>query len=177
MADTWRTVDTYLAGRGVRHGAPTEGQTTGGKHATNSLHYTGRARDYGRSDSDLVGILDVLLPFAVGPDHVIQELFGLAVYWKHGAILHPSAELRAAHQNHVHVGLRAGRVMPSPRQEAPMPADDPALPNITGPVELHLVVGATGVCTGYYLFSPTTGELHAYGPGATFHGRSEAIPR
>jgi hypothetical protein len=52
-------------------------------------------------------------------------------------------------------------------------ADDPNTPNIHGPLELHIVVGPDGVCTGYYIFSPDTGELHAHGPGAPFHGRSE----
>lgn len=55
--------------------------------------------------------------------------------------------------------------------------DDPNLPNLTGPVELHLVVSAEGKCTGYYVFSPATGELHTHGPGAPYHGRSEVPPK
>lgn len=181
MSDAWRSVDAYLGALGIRYGSPTVGQTTGGTHAPGSLHYSGRARDYGRSQSDMPAIISALLPFAEGPDHLIQELFGLGVFWKSGRVITPSTSLRTAHQDHVHVGLRAGKVMPrpapKPKQEEPAMPDDPARPNITGPVELHLVVGATGVCTGYYLFSPTTAELHGYGPGAQFHGTSEVTPR
>jgi len=177
--DAWRAIDAYLGAKGIRYGAPTPGQTTGGAHAKGSLHYAGRARDYGHSNSDTARILEALLPFAVGPDHVIQELFGMTTFWKSGHVITPSPSLRAAHQDHVHVGLRAGATLPRPARPLPQEdivPDDPNRPNITGPVQLLLVVGATGVCTGYYLFSPTTGEIHAYGPGAQFHGTSEVVP-
>lgn len=176
MTAPWQSIDTYLAGRAIRFGPPTLGQTVGGVHTKGSLHYTGHARDYGRSDSDMPAILEVLLPFAVGDNHVICELFGLTTFWKNGRRVTPGRALHDSHQNHVHVGLRHNRLMPTvtpPPQEEPAVPDNPEIPNITGPVTLHLVVTASGVCTGYYVFSPETGEIHAWGPGATFHGRSE----
>lgn len=175
--DAWRSIDAYLGAKGIRYGSPTLGQTTGGQHVPGSLHYEGRARDYGR-DSDLPAILAELLPFAVGPGYQLCELYGLRTFWKNGRLITPSRELFDSHQGHVHAALRDGARLPRPARPLPeepvMPPNDPALPDITGPVELHLVVSADGVCTGYYLFSPKTGELHAHGPGAPFHGRSEA---
>lgn len=174
--EPWRSIDAFLGAKGIRYGSPTVGQTTGGQHVKNSLHYAGRARDYGNHDSDVPAILAALLPFAVGPDHKLQELFGHSIYWKNGRIHQPTAELYASHQNHVHAGLRLGAVLPRPARplpEEPVMPDDPEIPDITGPVVLHLVVSASGICTGYYFFSPTTGELHAFGPGAHYHGRSE----
>ena len=53
--------------------------------------------------------------------------------------------------------------------------DDPNLPNITGPVSLHPLVNSAGECTGYYVFSTKTGELHSFGPGAKYYGRSEVV--
>lgn len=179
--EPWRSIDAYLGAKGVRYGSPTVGQTTGGKHTPGSLHYAGRARDYGRSDSDLPTILNELLPFAVGPDYRLQELYGLSTYWKHGRVITPSADLRASHQDHVHAALREHATLPRPSRPLPeepvMPDDNPDVPNITGPVELHLVIAVSGMCTGYYIFSPTTGEIHAHGPGATYHGRSEVISK
>jgi hypothetical protein len=77
-----------------------------------------------------------------------------------------------AHLNHVHVSVDLGTFL-TPK-EKPMP-DDPNLANMTGPVELHLVVSAEGQCTGYYMFSPATGELHSFGPGAPYYDRSEVV--
>lgn len=174
----WRSIDDYLTVKGVRYGAPTVSQTTGGNHAPGSLHYVGRARDYGRSTSDLPGILEALLPFAVGPTYKLQELFGLSTFWKNGRVITPSVGLRESHQDHVHAGLREGCTLPNPARpidREPVMPNDPNVPDITGPVQMLLVVSDEGVCTGYYIFSPTTGEIHAHGPGATFHGRSEVL--
>jgi len=55
----------------------------------------------------------------------------------------------------------------------PNMADDPGVPNITGPLTFHPIVSADGMCTGYYVFSPSTGEVHGHGPGAPYYGRSE----
>lgn len=175
----WRSIDAYLGAKGVRYGSPTVSQTTGGQHAKGSLHYTGHARDYGRSNSDLPAILGELLPFAVGPEHKVCELFGLTTFWRDGRVFTPGRALHDDHQDHVHVGLRAGAVLPRPARPIPQEPvmDDPEIPNITGPVQLHLVLSVSGVCTGYYIFSPTTGEIHAHGPGATYHGRSEVVTR
>lgn len=55
----------------------------------------------------------------------------------------------------------------------PTVPDDPNMPNITGPVTFHPLVAEDGKCMGYYIFSTKTGELHSFGPGAEYYGRSE----
>jgi hypothetical protein len=52
-------------------------------------------------------------------------------------------------------------------------ADDPNNPNIEGPLQLHLLQDQNGNCTGYAIFSTETGELHGFGPGWRYYGRSE----
>lgn len=182
MSAPWRSIDDYLTAKGVRYGAPTVSQTTGGDHAPNSLHYAGRARDYGRHTSDLPTILAELLPFAVGPDHKLQELFGLSTFWKHGRVITPSAELRNSHQDHVHAGLREGATLPRPARpvpEEPVMPDNPDLPNITGPVTYSFFVASDGTLTGYACWSAVTGEMHLWSRDpekVRFLGRSEVVP-
>lgn len=180
MSDEWRTIDAFLAAQRVRFGPPTEAQTTGGKHAPTSLHYVGRGRDYGRSTSDMPAILEALRPWATGPNHVLHELYGLTTFYKRGEAISPSRALFDAHQNHVHVGLRAGRTLPLPVtthsiEEIRTMVDNPDLPNIEGPLQLVALSDQAGNCTGYYIFSISTGELHSFGPGAKFYGRSEEL--
>jgi hypothetical protein len=172
--EQWRNIDAFLAAHGVRYGRPLVEQTTGGSHKPNSLHYDGRARDYGQSNSDLKAILGVLRPYAIGADHVIEELFGLTLYVDSGKIFAPTKSLYASHQNHVHVGLRAGRTLPIP-EKVPMPVDNPDLPNIEGPLQLVVLTDEVGTCTGYAIFSTSTGELHGFGPGWKYYGRSEDL--
>lgn len=59
-------------------------------------------------------------------------------------------------------------------QETPM-ADNPDLPNIEGPLQLVVLADQAGNATGYYIFSISTGELHSFGPGARYFGRSEDL--
>lgn len=84
------------------------------------------------------------------------------------------------HTSHMHVSIKAAcRNDTSPWWEHPVikkepaMADDPNVPNITGPLTFHPLVDANGICQGYYVFSPSTGEVHGHGPGAPYHGRSE----
>jgi hypothetical protein len=161
MSDAWRNIDQFLTAHGVRYGPPLVSQTTGGKHKPNSLHYDGRARDYGVSNSDLPAVMLMLRPYAIGPDHIIEELFGLSLYIDSGKIFAPTKALYASHQDHVHVGLRAGRLLPIP-EKVPMPADNPDLPNIEGPLSFHPIADDLGNVVGYYIFSVSTGELHAH---------------
>lgn len=84
----------------------------------------------------------------------------------------------ADHYDHVHVAVPRGVFLaplsqPIGTLEGGSMADNPDLPNITGPVEFHPIFDAQGHCTGYYIFSQKTGELHAFGPGTAFYGRSE----
>ena len=56
--------------------------------------------------------------------------------------------------------------------EGNMP-DDPNLPNLPDIKFFIPIVNAqTGECRGYYIVA-SDGQLHAFGPGAPFHGRSE----
>lgn len=105
MTDHWREIDEYLRACGIKVGEPTLGGTTGGKHAAGSLHYLGRARDYGQARNDMRGILRALEPYALCSPYFIEELFGLDVYIDRGRRFSPSASLRAGHQDHVHAGL------------------------------------------------------------------------
>lgn len=62
------------------------------------------------------------------------------------------------------------------RWEETMPPDDPNVPNLPDIKFFVPVVNTqTGECRGYYIVS-SDGQLHAFGPGAPFHGRSE-VPR
>lgn len=86
------------------------------------------------------------------------------------------------HRTHMHVSIKAAcRNDTSPwfahpvfrSSKEPAVADNPDLPNITGPLTFHPIVDANGICQGYYIFAPSTGEVHGHGPGARWYGRSE----
>lgn len=79
---------------------------------------------------------------------------------------------RADHDDHVHVAVPKGTFLVPIGDTVP---DDPNLFNIAGPVSFHPICDSTGFCTGYYIFSTKTGEVHSYGPGAKYYGRSEVI--
>lgn len=111
MSFAWQSVDEFLRLRGIKVGAPTASQTTGGRHEPTSFHYVGRARDYGRntgSDPDLIA--RTLEALAVGSAAPVIELFysPLDIFYKNGVKIIPSDALRAQHQDHVHVALRSG---------------------------------------------------------------------
>lgn len=97
------------------------------------------------------------------------------------SIVHGEKKSRRAvksHWNHGHLAVRPG-VFLAPVEE-PMEVtvvpDNPDLPNIEGPLTFHPVINTnTGECRGYYIFSTATGELHAWGEGAPYMGRSEDI--
>lgn len=55
-------------------------------------------------------------------------------------------------------------------------ADDPSLPNISGPVTYTFVITSDGTVKGYYCWSASTAELHAFGD-VPFFGRSEVWAR
>lgn len=86
----------------------------------------------------------------------------------------------ARHYNHVHVAVPRGvflsavtpsRYLATDREE-PMP-DNPDLPNLPDIKFFVPIVNATtGECRGYYIVS-ADGQLHAFGPGAPYYGRSE----
>lgn len=100
---SWNDLDAFLASRGVRFGAPTIGQTTGGGHVADSYHYRGLARDYGNANSDVGAIIAAFRPYAV-PGGPIVELFGPGVSIKNGVPI-PTVP---GHTDHVHVAICAG---------------------------------------------------------------------
>jgi hypothetical protein len=51
--------------------------------------------------------------------------------------------------------------------------DSAELHNIEGPLQFQMLQDGDGNCTGYAIFSTKTGELHGYGPGWRYFGRSE----
>lgn len=102
----WNDLDAFLSARGIRYGAPTLGQTTGGTHVDGSYHYLGLARDYGSSNSDMPAIIQAFRPYAV-PGGPVVELFGPGVSIKNGAAI-PQV---AGHGDHVHVAIRAGATL------------------------------------------------------------------
>lgn len=109
----WELADALLSAKGVRFGAPTLSQTTGGGHVQGSEHYQGRARDYGDSNSDCNTIANIFAAYAVGSGYQVDELFytPLDIFYKNGAAFGPSSTLRNESQDHVHVGLRIGAVL------------------------------------------------------------------
>lgn len=174
-----------IAGWCVKH-------TTDGGHVKGSLHKvkatngTGRAVDLADrrgpswNSTWLLAINEAVLHLV--PLSMISELIyggDGAVCVKNGRIVDGHATYgdvgMAAHLNHVHFAVIPGFTYNGSQEVAtPMPDDDPNAPNITGPVQLAIAgFNQNGVCQGYYIFSHATGELHSFGPGAVFYGRSE----
>ncbi len=83
----------------------------------------------------------------------------------------------ADHWDHIHLAVTPGTflVSPDPPPEVIVVPDNPDLPNIEGPLQLALLQTTEGFCTGYAIFSISTGELHGYGPGWKYYGRSEEL--
>lgn len=154
--------------------------TTDGAHSATSFHYSGRAVDLaarsgpGWDTSELLAIDEGIIQ--VLPLSMISELIYSGpgnVCVKAGRIVNGTTAYGSAvmsrHHDHVHLAVistftyQGGGTVP----------DDPNLPNITGPIQIQVLQDQNGICTGYIIFSEATGELHAFGPGARFYGRSE----
>lgn len=159
--------------------------TTNGIHAKSSLHYSGRAVDLAARSgpgTDTTALLSIneqvirLVPLSMISELIYAGAGNVCV--NNGRIVNGTsvygAEVMSEHHNHVHLGVVPTFTYNGSQEVALPMADDPNLPNITGPVSFS-VAGSDkdGNCTGYYIFSQKTGELHAFGPGAKFYGRSE----
>lgn len=161
--------------------------TTDGAHSATSYHYAksgARAVDLaarsgpGVDTSELLAINEGVIQ--VIPLSMISELiYGGPgnVCVKNGKIVDGMVAygpiVMSRHRNHVHLAVVATFTY-NGSQEVTMPDNDPNSPDITGPVQFATAgFNQDGVCTGYYIFSHATGELHSFGPGAQFYGRSE----
>lgn len=164
--------------------------TTGPGHTRpGSLHYaaatngTGRAVDLAdrrgpSSNSEwLLAINEAVIRLL--PITMISELiYGgpNAICIKNGKRVDRSfySSVLAAHRNHIHLAVVRGFSYNGSQEIAMAVTNDPSLPDITGPVQFAIAGSdANGICQGYYIFSHATGELHSFGPGAKFYGRSE----
>lgn len=97
-----------------------------------------------------------------------ELVHGLSFY---GPIVWPD------HRDHVHVAVPKG-VFLRPLSQAlgtleETMTNNPDLPDIEGPLQLQILCDQAGNATGYAIFSTKTGELHGYGPGWKYFGRSE----
>jgi hypothetical protein len=159
---------------------------TPGVHVADSRHYApgtdgrGLAVDLAGSvpgdTAAMFAIYRALLTQAGNLHELIYWGPGVDVLVRRRVKVVPSAydpSVLAAHRNHVHVSVDLGTFLEP--WEVPVP-DDETLPNLTDLKFFVPVVDQAGKCTGYYMVS-STGEVHGWGPGAVYHGRSEVGPK
>jgi len=163
-------------------------------HAEGSYHYAagtdgdGLAVDFGAlapgvTDATAAQMLAIYAAlFAVG-DQLAELIYsgsGITKAIKNGKVVDGRSYFGPLvwpdHRDHVHVAVERGRFLAyAARMKETAMADDPNLPNLPDILGFYPVVNATtGECTGYYILAQD-GELHAFGPGAVFHGRSEVV--
>lgn len=127
----------------------------------------------GGSDAPgLAAIYQALLPLAPHCAELIYAGPG-GGFWKNGVRVGPYAA--ADHHDHVHIAVPLGFIAAPLQRSIPTMPDDPNLPNIQGPCSFHPIFDSAGHCTGYYIFGTKSGEVHAFGPGTQYYGRSEVI--
>ena len=149
-------------------------------HSGTSYHRVGQAVDLADRDGpgwDTPALLRINEQiFFTIPHALILELIYAGpgnVCVKNGKIATYPRSVMDRHHNHVHLAVVPTFIY-SGSQEVAV-ANDPNLPDIVGPVQLQVLFNSAGECTGYFIFSHSTGELHGFGPGARFHGRSEVV--
>lgn len=149
---------------------------TPGVHTSGSYHYRSGTDGLGlavdlaepQPSAGTPGLLKIFAAFGAVEKLLAELIYSGAPYNIKNGVRVPRYAVDT-HWNHVHVAVPKWTLLPT---GVIMP-DDPNLPNITGPVSFHPLVDQNGNCTGYYIFSEKTGELHSFGPGAKFYGRSE----
>jgi hypothetical protein len=163
-------------------------------HAPNSYHYQTGTDGHGLA-VDFAGVLPGVTPATAAQMSAIYvALFGAGaqlaelIYAGAGAtkaikdgkvvdgLTFYGPAVWADHRDHVHVAVHRGTFL-SHRLGTleEHVADDPNLPNLPDILGFYPVVNTTtGECTGYYILAKD-GELHAFGPGAKFFGRSEVV--
>ena len=155
--------------------------TTNGAHTKTSYHYSGRAVDLaaregpGRDTSALLNINEAVIRLV--PMQMISELIYAGpgnICVRDGKPFRYSGDVMSRHHDHVHLAVvDTFTYTGSQEVTKPMADNNPDLPDIVGPVDLKVLFNSNGEATGYYIFSHATGELHSFGPGAKFFGRSE----
>lgn len=162
-----RITSTYRPGDEARHGmAGTDGDGL-------AVDFAGPAR------GDVDAMMRIYMAFMLVAPQLRELIFWdggtrVKLLVRRGNLVVPTvyAKVLPDHRDHVHVSVDQGTFLQWPK-EAPMP-DNPDVPNISDVKFFEIVVGPDGTCTGYYLVS-STGEIHSFGPGAPYHGRSEDI--
>lgn len=161
----------YVISTGLAHRV-TSGQRPPRWTGDTSRHIAGLATDLAGPSPSRISqqLLDIFEAFAP-VEHMLYELIysGAPYNIKNGQRV--SRYAVNDHWNHVHVAVDQGVLLP--RREPAVP-DDPNTPNLTDLAFFVPIVDANGVCTGYYMVS-STGEVHTWGPGAKFYGRSEIV--
>jgi hypothetical protein len=158
-------------------------------HSRTSYHYVRGTGGRGTA-IDIAGPL----PYAIDQDRAVAAMLVICVllepYERHIEELccsHLDYSIAAGrrvpryavadHWDHIHLAVRPGTFLVSadPATEVIVVPDDPNLPNIEGPLQLEVLQDGNGNCTGYAIFSISTGEVHGFGPGWKYYGRSEDL--
>jgi len=168
------TVGTFLSSTN-----PCSPHTPTSNHCKNGTAGKGLAIDVATPTPswDSPGLLAIFNAFRPVEHRLSELIYAKAPYnIKNGVRVSPYAV--SSHHDHVHIAVPLGVVLAT-GGIPPMP-DDPNLPNISGPVSFHPIFDAAGTCTGYYIFSQKTGEVHAWPNPATpgkvgYYGRSEVL--
>jgi len=119
----WKLIHAYLRAQiGTKAAEPSKSQTTGGEHATTSNHFKGLAVDYGDANSDCKAVVAALEPFA--KTGLLSELYFAPTntWFKNGRGL-TQADI-GGHQDHVHVAIKAGEVLPDDSEENELNPDE-----------------------------------------------------
>lgn len=91
------------------HPHPTEGQLTGGQHAPDSLHYAGRAVDFGDAGQSLDSMQKLFYALADQFGSKINELFYDPMPWHIDSFRKIPGPF-GGHSDHIHIGFQKGGV-------------------------------------------------------------------